>query len=472
MEVSSQALTYAIVIGTSAFALTGAGHALLRKRRPQSALGWIVVCLMLPVIGPILYFLFGINRVHLRAQRLRELWHGSEGHKDAGNPVAEKFLGLCHISWAVTRQPLQDGNTVHLLENGEQAFPEMLDAIRNAKTRVFLATYIFDYDATGRQFIDALAQAVARGVEVRVLIDGFGSLYSWPSAYRKMKRQGIPVTRFLPPKLIPPSIYLNLRNHRKLLVTDRETAFTGGMNIRDYHLAESGRKSRALDVHFKLTGPVVRQMEKIFVRDWEFAAGQPLVDPDQPAAEHSGTGSSLCRVVEDGPDENLDKLPTILVGAVAAARESIEIMTPYFLPPNELKGALQTAALRGVQTSVILPGQNNLFYVHWATRNMLWELLQRGVRVYYQPPPFVHSKLFIIDGEYSQIGSANLDPRSLRLNFELNVEIFDAAFARRLTEYFRSAKSRSREVSLQEMDNRRLPMKFRDALAWLFSPYL
>jgi len=470
MDLSSQALTTAFIIGTSAIALIGAGHALLRKRRPQSALGWIVVCLLIPVFGPLLYFLFGINRVHLRAQRLRELWRESEEHQEARDQLSERFLGLCHLSRAVTGRPLLAGNTVRLLENGEQAFPEMLDAIRSAKTRILLSSYIFDNDATGREFIDALAQAVKRGVTVRVLVDGFGNLYSWPSAHRMMKRRGIPVTRFLPPRLIPPSFYLNLRNHRKLLIKDGETGFTGGMNIREHHLVEAGGRSRVADIHFKLTGPVVRQMERVFRRDWQFAAGEPVHGPTTHAAYRPG--KSLCRVIEDGPGENLDKLPTILVGAVATARESIEIMTPYFLPPNELVAALQTAALRGVETTVILPGSNNLFYVHWATRNMLWELLQRGVRIYYQPPPFVHSKLFIIDGEYAQIGSANLDPRSLRLNFELNIEIFDAVFVRSLAEHFRSARSRSREVSLQDMDSRRLPAKFRDALAWLFSPYL
>jgi cardiolipin synthase len=346
----------------------------------------------------------------------------------------------------------------------------MLQAIRNAKTRVLLASYIFDSDKIGREFIDALAGAVERGVTVRVLIDGFGSLYSWPSAYRLMKRRGIPVARFLPPKLLPPSFYLNLRNHRKILIADGEIGFTGGMNIREHHMLAAPGRHNVADVHFRLKGPVVQQIERVFRRDWQFSAGEPVHAPTTRSAEP--TGQSLCRVIEDGPGENLDKLPMILVGAVAAAQKSIEIMTPYFLPPDELVGALQTAALRGVHTSVILPARNNLFYVHWATRNMLWQLLQRGVRIYYQPAPFVHSKLFIIDGEYAQIGSANLDPRSLRLNFELNVEIFDAVFVHSLVEYFETARSRSAEISLEAMDGRRLSAKFRDALAWLFTPYL
>jgi cardiolipin synthase len=147
-------------------------------------------------------------------------------------------------------------------------------------------------------------------------------------------------------------------------------------------------------------------------------------------------------------------------------------MTPYFLPARELLGALQAAALRGVQVSILLPGQNNLPFVHWATRNMLWELLQHGVAVRYQPPPFVHSKVLLVDDDYAQIGSANLDPRSLRLNFELNVEVFDSAFNAALGSHFQAAWERSREVAPAEISQRRLAARTRDALCWLFSPYL
>jgi cardiolipin synthase len=162
----------------------------------------------------------------------------------------------------------------------------------------------------------------------------------------------------------------------------------------------------------------------------------------------------------------------VLVGAVAAARSRVAIMTPYFLPPPGLSAAMEAAALRGVEVDVILPAKNNLPFVDWAARNMLRELLRWGVRVYYQPPPFVHSKLFIVDGHYAQIGSANLDPRSLRLNFEFVVEVYDTSFAAQLAEHFTAAKGRSQELSVADLDARSLPVKTRDALAWLFSPYL
>jgi len=147
-------------------------------------------------------------------------------------------------------------------------------------------------------------------------------------------------------------------------------------------------------------------------------------------------------------------------------------MTPYFLPHRELIGALQTAALRGVTVKIILPGKNNLNYVHWASCHMLWELLKDGVEIYYQPPPFSHSKLFVIDNQYSLIGSANIDPRSLRLNYEVGVEVYDEDFATKLSSYAQRELQSCRRITLEEVDSRPLPIKIRDGIAWLFSPYL
>jgi cardiolipin synthase len=180
----------------------------------------------------------------------------------------------------------------------------------------------------------------------------------------------------------------------------------------------------------------------------------------------------MCRTLVEGPDEDFDKLLNVLVAAVSAAREQVAIMTPYFVPPRELVGALKAAALRGVEIVVVVPARNNLPFVHWASTHMMWELLQRGVRIYLQPPPFVHTKLLMVDRHYVQVGSANVDPRSLRLNFELMVEIYDRGFAGTIDGHFRSARSRSRELSLDDVDSRTLPIRVRDGLCWLLTPYL
>jgi cardiolipin synthase len=281
----------------------------------------------------------------------------------------------------------------------------------------------------------------------------------------------VPVARFLAPKLLPPSLSINLRNHRKIMISDGLVGYTGGMNIGDRYLADDPSKGgRVEDIHFRVTGPVVAQMEQVFLADWRFCTGVELPQRGSPDAD--GSGGAFCRTIIDGPNEDLDKLAMILVGAVAAARHRLLITTPYFLPSRELIGALQAAALRGVDVRILLPWKNNLPFVKWASDNILWELLQRGVRVFYRPPPFVHSKVFLVDDFYSIVGSANIDPRSLRLNFEMVLEVFDRTLNADLANRFEQAASKSRETTLAQMDGRSLPVRMRDALCWLFSPYL
>jgi cardiolipin synthase len=184
-------------------------------------------------------------------------------------------------------------------------------------------------------------------------------------------------------------------------------------------------------------------------------------------------GRVRARAVLDGPNEDLDKLESILIGALGAARERVVVVTPYFLPSRELLAAMKSACLRGVELTVVLPGENNLPFVHWASRNVLWELLHWDVRVLYQAPPFAHTKLFLVDSEYVQIGSANIDPRSLRLNFELSVELYDRDFAEIVRRYVdQDCIADSRRVTLEELEARPMWERVRDAACWLASPYL
>lgn len=457
-------------------------HAMLNKRDPRAAIGWIAVCILFPFAGPILYYFFGINRVRIKARTLRP-GRGAPAMRESERPAfppaadlpgkepPEGFRSFFLVSEKVTRRPVVGGNDLKMFEGGEEAYPFMLEAIAGAKHSICLSTYIFRRDGTGIKFIDELERAHHRGVDVRVLLDGIGEIYSLYRVSAALKRKKVPVSRFLPPGILPPSFSINLRNHRKILTVDSEKGFAGGMNIGDHHILSGDSPRRVRDVHFMITGSAVRHLEHAFQEDWNFAVGDdPPPVPESPGGDPWDPVS--CRTVVDGPDENLYKLADIMMGAISAAHESVTLMTPYFLPPREMISALNSAALRGAEVTVILPGKNNLPFVHWATRDLLWELLQKGVRVFYQPPPFAHSKLFVADNRYSLIGSANIDPRSLRLNFEIGVEIFDPGFSSRLGRYCEEVKNRSREVTLEEMDGRPLPARMRDAFFWLFSPYL
>jgi cardiolipin synthase len=220
-----------------------------------------------------------------------------------------------------------------------------------------------------------------------------------------------------------------------------------------------------------VTGSVVAELQEAFANDWMFTTGE-ILDGDLWFPELSETGQVIARVVTDGPDEDFEKLRLTLLAALAEAQESVQILTPYFLPDTALISALNLAALRGVRVDIVLPAKNNLPFVHWASRAMWWQVLERGCKIWLTPPPFDHSKLMIVDGHWVLLGSANWDARSLRLNFELNVECYGREFAGAMQQVFQRKIASAREVTLAEADSRSLPAKLRDATARLFSPYL
>src|SRR5487761_764958 len=466
MLVHAEALLRLLVVALYVLcAVFAAVHALLTKPDPRSAMGWIATCWLLPFAGTILYLLFGVNRVRTRARQLRAGLTAVGG--GVGSRPPEDFASqLTRIGDTVTQRPRLPGNQVVALENGENAFPLMLAAIRTARHSVWLSTYIFETDEVGREFITALAAAAARGVQVHVLIDGIGEWYSWPHAVRLLRRAGVRAARFLPPRFAMPVLSLNLRNHRKLLIADGETGFVGGMNIGGREVGKAHHRCMA-DLHFRVRGPAVSQLADCFAADWQFAAGATLAPP--PMAQ-SAAGDCICRVISEGPDEDSDKLLFVILGAIAVAHRQVLIMTPYFIPPPELTAALQTAALRGVEVCLVLPARSNLRYVDWATRRWLPPLLERGIQVYLQPPPFSHTKLLVIDGSYAQIGSANIDPRSLKLNFEVAMEVYDETVCSHLANYVLSARDHALRLAASAAVKRRFAGRVRDSLFWLLSP--
>ncbi len=475
-------LTLFIALIVILFQIVSAFHALLYKKDPRTAWVWIIVCLMLPPIGPILYFLFGINRVKLKAKKIRWFWpevieNSLPNHINRNSSpdfryyiIPPDFHQIAKISESISRFPLVSDNKVEILYNGDNAYPSMLQQMEHAEDSIYLETYIFEKGYIGREFLTRLEESKKRNIDVRVILDGIGEWYSIPIIGPSLRKKGVPFTRFLPPRIYPFSPIINLRNHRKILVVDGKVGFTGGMNISDKHIiSDKKKKHKVQDIHFKLKGPIVRQLEQVFMEDWFFCTGEKIKKHRLPPEPE---GEAICRAITVGPDDDINSLIILLVGAISLAKEYIFIMSPYFLPSREIIGALQSAALRGVDVKIVLPEKNNLPYVHWATRNMLWELLMYGVKIYYQPPPFCHSKIFVMDGFYSHIGSANMDYRSLRLNFELVVETFCKKLATDLTKHILSTIEKSREVTLHEVDSRPFLEKVRDSICWLFTPYL
>lgn len=464
------------------FGLAASAHVVLHKRDARSAVAWVGVIWLTPLLGSALYYLFGINRIHRRARRMRRRRgparhaprpgaappHGFAGLSSSERPHLES---LARLVGEVTGHTLLPGNRVEMLRGGARAYPAMLQAIESATTSVGLSTYIFDNDAAGALFVAALRGAAARGVAVRVLVDGIGVHYSWPTILRTLRRAGVSAASFLPKMLPSYFAYANLCNHRKVLIVDGRIGFTGGMNIRAGHDARLASRHPIQDTHFRIEGPAVAHLQTVFADDWEFATREPL-QGETWFPKLSECGPALARGVSSGPDDEIERMRLVYLGALNCARTSVRIMTPYFLPDPGLVAALNVAALRGVEVDLLLPARNNLRLVQWASTGLLPQVLEHGCRVWLVSPPFDHSKLMVVDGAWVLLGSANWDPRSLRLNFEFDVECYEAALAAELEALILERRAAARRLTLDELARRRLPLKLRDGVARLLTPYL
>jgi cardiolipin synthase len=443
-------------------------HVALYKRDSRAALGWLGLIVLFPYAGALLYLMFGVNRVQRKARRI-SLRITPEGDRPAPKPADAGEAAVSLLGHRVSGQPLVEGVRVATCYNGEQAYPPMLQAIESAEREVLLSSYIFDNDTTGRLFADRLATAQRRGVRVCVLVDDVGIRYSFPTIIRELKRLRLTYRRFMPLRLLPPSFSINLRTHRKLLIADRAVGFAGGMNIGNRQLIEGDSPHRASDLHFRFEGPLVDDFVGLFAEDWEFSGGGALPGF---RAHHAGEGTARCRLISDGPDENMDSLILLIMGVVSRAARRVRIMTPYFLPEQKLTGSLQVAALSGVDVEIMIPQKNNWPLVQWALQHNMAALLESGIRILQRPPPFAHSKCLLVDDDYSLVGSANLDPRSLRLNFELGIEVFDRSLNRELSEHFDAAARECVPFTLDQLARRGLFPRLRDSAASMFAPYL
>lgn len=461
--------------------LAATAHVLLRKRDSRAAVGWIGLIWFSPIIGTVLYFFFGINRISRRARSLRrdqprseplpaapctpELMWDTLGH------AAEHLDPLARLVGRVTGRPLLSGNQIEPLRGGDHTYPAMLQAIERAERSVALASYIFNDDALGRRFVAALVAARDRGVEVRVLVDDVGARYDWPTIFREFRRVKLNASGFIPtfaPTYLP---YWNLRNHRKILVVDGRVGFTGGMNIDQEFDSHAATQQPKKDLHFRLDGPVVADLMRAFADDWVFSTDEllggdtwfPTLQPD---------GPTLARGVPGGPDERDNSVRRTILGALGCARQSIAIVTPYFVPDSAVLAALEVAAMSGVEVDILLPEQNNLGTVAWASESLFAQMIEGGVRIWYSPPPFDHTKLMVVDGAWSFLGSANWDARSLRLNFEFNVECYGREAAASLQEIVQQKLDTARRVTAEDLASWSIPRRLRNAGAALVIPYL
>ncbi len=457
-------------------------HAVMRKRDTRAAIAWTGLAWLAPFVGSLAYCVLGINRIERRATKLGlgEALQARPGFRPTQNDLQEAersirafpyLAGLAEVGAALSGKALTPGNSVACLCDGDETYPAMIEAIDGASRSVSLLSYIFDADRAGDAVVQALVRAQARGVAVRVLIDHVGGTYSKTSMVKRLKQEGIAAAGFLPTRLFRLPTFANLRNHRKILVVDGLLGFTGGTNIREAHWRALAPPKPTQCLHFRLQGPVVQHLQEVFVTDWAFTTGERLSGETWFPDPRRG-GSVWARGIAHGPDEDFEKLTKVIFAGLAVARDRVRIVTPYFLPDARLNEALAVAALRGTEVEIYLPSDNNMPIVNWASAAQLGLIVQHGVRVYMTKPPFDHTKLMLVDQSWALIGSTNWDPRSLRLNFEFNVECYDSGLAADLHAIIDRKAEGAREITMDRLIARRFSTKLRDGMARLLSPYL
>jgi cardiolipin synthase len=360
------------------------------------------------------------------------------------------------------------GNLAELLENGDGVFPAMIKDIREAKASVNLETYIFKPDAAGKLFADAMIEAARRGVQVRLLIDAHGGTLG--SLRKGLEAAGVNCKEYRPLRLY--SIYgVGRRTHRKLVIVDGRIGYTGGFGIDERWLGNAGDKSEWHDSSVRVTGPVVAQMQAIFSEDWTYTTGEILAgDVFYPGTDLTGAMQSQAIKASRGDASSLPKMLYFM--AIQAARKSIHIQNAYFLPDKQIRKALVSAAERGVDVQVMVPGTHiDIPMVRMASRHHYGPLLKGGVKIYEYQPTMLHAKTLVVDGLFSTIGSINFDVRSMSKNAEESLSFYDRSFSETMEAMFQRDLKRCHEVTYEAWRHRGLPARAFELISWIWEPY-
>jgi len=363
------------------------------------------------------------------------------------------------------------GNAVKLLDHGQPAFDSIVEAVRNAKHHVHVEEYIFRDDRLGRELLDVMIERAKAGVKVRLLVDAIGSFGNW-RLLRRLKKAGGEGAVFMPLLPFSKSLSPNLRNHRKITVVDGHTGFLGGLNVGEEYVGRRFSNRHWADAHLRITGPAVSEIQRVFLEDWDFAAG---TIPN--AAEYFPNtpviGKSRVQILSGGPDDEKNALRLAYFATITSADKNLKIATPYLVPDLAMREALKTAAMRGIDVTILTQGKPpDSWLTYWASRYYWEELLAAGVKVYEYKRGMMHSKMLLADNEWATIGSANLDNRSLRLNFEVSAtldapEDIEICYAR-----FAADLKRARRVTLKAFQKRSLMARAFEEVARMAAPLL
>jgi cardiolipin synthase len=455
---------------------------LIKKREPTTAVAWCLMVLMVPVVGAILFWLFGYNYIHRRITRLRRhrsvfgsvfppaRMEAARGAGEADVPEGAPH-SLADLALAVDAFPVSQPNRVTIYHETEHAYKALLEAIRAARHHIHLEYFIFRSDATGWALVNLLIEKAKAGVEVRLLYDSVGSLFiSW-RMLRALLRAGGQAIGFLPVNPLRSLFQLNFRNHRKITVIDGTVGFTGGMNIGDEYLGKDRYFGYWRDTFVRIEGPGVAALQRVFIEDWDFATRETLnQEPYFPHLE--GQGQHAVQIVASGPDQDLNSTRELYFAAILEAKRRLWIASPYFVPDAAMLDALRLACLRGVDVRLLClsrPDHNISFY---AGRYYWSDVLAYGARIYTYTRGMMHSKIIVVDDDWALVGTANLDNRSLHLNFELSCVLFSPDLVADVVTRFERDLEDSVPLDPETFERRGLFVRLVENACRLFAPIL
>ncbi|MBK8496558.1 MAG: cardiolipin synthase [Chitinophagaceae bacterium] len=449
-------------------------------------LAYLLFCIFIPVIGIVFYITFGINYwktklyskkaeadERLLQQLKKNVPQYGQSIVTASDAAVMQHAELATMLIKDLKSPLTCNNKVKLLLNGEEKFPELLSCLENAKHHIHLEYYIYEQDEIGNAIIELLIKKAAAGIEVRFIYDDFGSPSIKRKIEKRMQEAGIEIYPFSKVHFYLLANRFNYRNHRKIVIIDGQTAFTGGINVSDKYINHKKEKLYWRDTHLRIDGPGVYYLQYLFLSDWNFCSDRNLQASDlhfvNPVMHREDT---LVQVVGSGPDSEQPYVLFSILQAIYLAKEEILITTPYFIPGDNIMDALRIAASSGLSVKLLVPGKSDSRLVNAASKANYHDLLKAGVEIYLYEKGFIHAKTMVTDGKLSIVGTANMDYRSFELNFEVNAIVYDVPVAENLRKVFFDDLKNAKKVDAKLWNNRAFYFKLADRIARLFSPAL
>jgi len=449
--------------------------------RPTKSISWVLAILALPFAGPFLYYLFGVNRrkfklFKLKAAEKRKLYnaHTKELNNQQKFLVDFKSIKNTKISKLIhsnCSMSAYNGNEVVLLNSGKETFESLFEAIKKAQKFVHLQYFIIEEGQVVEQLYALFKEKIEQGVEVRMIYDAIGSFAFKGKTISRFQNIGVKAHATMPIRFGNLLFNLNYRNHRKIVVIDGHTGFTGGVNISDIYLESTGELGLWNDYHIKLKGPVVNSLHRIFIKDYHFSGDEELLLQKKYLPDMTSYGNTTVQIVASGPDSIHPAIMQQYISMISLAEKSIYIANPYFIPGTSVLQALKIAAMSGVAVHILVPKKSDSLLARLSMFSNFQGLLQVGVHIYLRSD-FSHSKVIVIDEEIASVGSGNFDHRSFEHNFETNALLYDKALAKDIIKEFTKRCSDIARMDYDKFKQRPVIQRFMEGLAKFFSPLL